>query len=294
MKLHFITVDVFTDSKFGGNPLAVVLDAQDLSTEQMQAIAAEFNYAETTFVLPPQDPEHTAHVRIFTPRAEMPFAGHPNVGTAFVLAHLGRATGDTLVFEEKAGLVPMDIIREGDAVVATRLAAPQLLKLGENIAPAIAAAAAGLTADDIVGQPIIASTGVQFLFAEVATREILKKAKPNNAVFLEHFPMDRVVGVHLYATTPEHSVDIQARMFAPLYGVPEDPATGGANVTLIGLLAHCARDSDITIKKTIGQGFDMGRRSILQASAEKKAGKVIATKIGGRCVPMMSGTIDLA
>src|SRR5216684_3305268 len=114
MKRQFVTVDVFTDRKFGGNPLAVLPDAEGLSSEQMQAIAAEFNYAETTFVLPPKDPKHTAEVRIFTPKAEMPFAGHPNVGTAFVLARAGEShgraiSGDRLVFEEKAGLVPLDI-----------------------------------------------------------------------------------------------------------------------------------------------------------------------------------------
>ena len=293
MKLNYRTVDVFTDCQFGGNPLAVVLDAQGLSTEHMQAIAAEFNYAETTFVLPPQDPRHTAQVRIFTPRAEMPFAGHPNVGTAFVLAQLGRVTGDSLVFEEKAGLVPMDIIREGGAVVATRLAAPQPLSIGQTIDPAIAAAAVGLTVDDIVGRPVLASTGVTFVFAEVATRDALKRASGNGEVFSRHLPMDFTVGVLLYVPAPEHGVEIQTRMFAPLYGVPEDPATGGANVTLIGLLAHLDSRADMTLTRTIGQGFDMGRPSILQVSADKKDGKVSATRIAGRCVPMMSGTIDL-
>src|SRR5436190_11593088 len=132
MKIAFQTVDVFTDRKFGGNPLAVIPDAQGLSTEQMQSIAAEFNLAETTFVLPPQDPAHTAHVRIFTPKSEMPFAGHPNVGTAFVLARAGRS-GDRFVFEEKAGLVPLDLTREAGVVVAARLAAPQRLTLGETV-----------------------------------------------------------------------------------------------------------------------------------------------------------------
>src|SRR6516165_5179853 len=106
MRLNFITVDVFTDRQFGGNPLAVVVDADGLSTEQMQKIAAEFNLAETTFVLPPKSAGHTAHVRIFTPRAEMPFAGHPNVGTAFVLATEWKGTiKELFLFEEKAGLV---------------------------------------------------------------------------------------------------------------------------------------------------------------------------------------------
>jgi len=293
MKLHFTTVDVFTDRQFGGNPLAVVTDAQGLSTEHMQAIAAEFNLAETTFVLPPKDPAHTAEVRIFTPKAEMPFAGHPNVGTAFVLARMGKVTGDHLVFEEKAGLVPMDIHRENGVVMATRLAAPKQLSLGETIAAEIVASAVGLKPTDIVGQPIVASTGNNFLFAEVRSRDVLKTALCNNDAFARHLPMTRTVGVHLYVHAKEHGVDIQSRMFAPLYGVPEDPATGSANITLIGLLAHNAREKDLVLSKTIGQGFDLGRPSILQAVAEKKAGKVIATYIGGRCVPMMSGVIDL-
>ncbi len=293
MKIAFETVDVFTDRKFGGNPLAVIPDASGLSGEQMQAIAAEFNLAETTFVLPPQDPRHTAEVRIFTPRAEMPFAGHPNVGTAFVLARLGRVAGDTLVFEEKAGLVPMDLRREGGTVIAARLAAPQHLAIGESVAPELAAAAVGLAASDIIGQPVIASTGNNFLFAEVASRAALKAATCNLDVFTRHLPMDRAVGVHLYVPAEEHGVEIQTRMFAPLYGVPEDPATGSANISLIGLLAHVDPRPDLTLEKTIGQGFDMGRPSILEASAEKKAGKVVATYIGGRCVPMLKGTIDL-
>lgn len=293
MKLQFATVDVFTDRQFGGNPLAVVLDAQGLSTERMQAIAAEFNLAETTFVLPPQDPAHAAQVRIFTPKAEMPFAGHPNVGTAFVLARTGKVTGDRLVFEEKAGLVPMDIHRENGVVVATRLAAPQQLSLGETVAAEIVASAVGLKPADIVGQPIIASTGNNFLFAEVKSRATLKAAICNTDAFRKHLPMDRTVGVHLYVPAKEHGVELQCRMFAPLYGVPEDPATGSANITLIGLLVHNANEKDLVLSKTIGQGFDMGRPSILEASAEKKGGKVVATYIGGRCMPMMSGVIDL-
>src|SRR5437763_8205603 len=141
MLRDFVTVDVFTDRRFGGNPLAVVLNAEGLTTAQMQSVAGEFNLAETTFVLPPRDPAHTAHVRIFTPKAELPFAGHPNVGTAFVLARMGRATGDRLVFEEKAGLVPLDLTRENGVVVAARLAAPQPLTLGERVAADIVAQA---------------------------------------------------------------------------------------------------------------------------------------------------------
>src|SRR5260370_31600180 len=125
MKLEFANVGVFTDRPFGGNPLAVVPEAQGLSTEQMQSIAAEFNLAETTFVLPPKDAAHAAQVRIFTPRAEMPFAGHPNVGTAFVLAQEGECHGrpvggETMVFEEAAGLVRMELVKHGSTVIGAR------------------------------------------------------------------------------------------------------------------------------------------------------------------------------
>jgi len=297
MKRQFVTVDVFTDRKFGGNPLAVFPDAQGLSTEQMQSIAAEFNYAETTFVLPPRDSTNTAHVRIFTPKAEMPFAGHPNVGTAFVLARLGRAKSDRMVFEEKAGLVVMDLTNEGGTVVATRLAAPQPFMLGETIPSELVAQACGLTTDQIetgTHRPVVASTGNNFLFAEVKSRAVLKAASCNADVFAKHLPMERTVGVHLYVPAHEHGVEIQSRMFAPLFGVREDPATGSANVTLIGLLAHLDKRADLTLSKTIGQGFDMGRPSVLEAMAEKKAGKVTATYIGGCCVPMLSGEIDLS
>lgn len=301
MKLQFATVDVFTDRKFGGNPLAVVTNGQGLSTEQMQAIAAEFNLAETTFVLPPKDAAHTAEVRIFTPKAEMPFAGHPNVGTAFVLARAGESygrkiTGDRLVFEEKAGLVPLDLTRVQGAVVAARLAAPQKLALGDDIAPDLIAEACSLKASDIKldnHHPCIASCGIPLVFVELASRAALKSAAPRSDVFVRSLPRDRMVGIHLYVQTKEGDIDIQSRMFAPLHGIPEDPATGGANVALIGLLAHFRPEPDLTLSRTIGQGFDMGRPSILEASAEKKTGRVVDTYIGGRCVPMMTGTIDL-
>src|SRR6201987_77696 len=128
MKRRYVTVDVFTDRPFGGNPLAVVLDAEGLSTAQMQAIAREFNYSETTFVLPPRDAAHDAEVRIFTVNSEIPFAGHPNVGTAFVLATRAKSSPARLSFEEKAGLVPVEILSEGGKVSGAELTAPHPLK----------------------------------------------------------------------------------------------------------------------------------------------------------------------
>jgi trans-2,3-dihydro-3-hydroxyanthranilate isomerase len=302
MKHPFSTVDVFTDRRFGGNPLAVVTDAQGLSSEQMQSIAAEFNLAETTFVLPPQDPAHTAQVRIFTPKAEIPFAGHPNVGTAFVLARAGESygrklAGDRLVFEEKAGLVPIELMREQDEVVGARLAAPQKLSIGDELPADAVAAMCGLAADQIDTRhhrPIIASCGIGFVFAELTSRAALTQAAVRTDLLAKHVPMTRATGVHLYVPVQEDGVEIQSRMFAPLFGVPEDPATGSAGVALIGLLAHLRPEADLSLPKTIGQGFDMGRPSILQAIAEKKAGQVTATYIGGRCVPMLTGTIDLS
>jgi trans-2,3-dihydro-3-hydroxyanthranilate isomerase len=302
MKLHFTTVDVFTDRQFGGNPLAVVTNASGLSTERMQAIAAEFNVSETTFVLPPKDPAHAAEVRIFTPKAEMPFAGHPNVGTAFVLARAGESygqaiSGDRLTFEEIAGLVHIDLVKENGVTVGARLAAPQSISIGEEISVEIVAAACSLKAGDIktdVHRPCVASCGAPLLFAELASRDALAIARSRPEVFARDLPRDRVIGLHLYVQAKEQSRDIQTRMFAPQHGIPEDPATGAANVALIGLLAHHRPEVDFTLSKTIGQGFDMGRPSVIEASAEKKAGRVVATYVGGRCVPVMSGAVDLA
>src|SRR6476661_3138585 len=149
MQRRYITVDVFTDRAFGGNPLAVVLDAGGLTTAQMQTIATEFNYSETTFVLPPRDKANDAEVRIFTPVREMPFAGHPNIGTSFVLASLAKEPKPCLLFEEKAGLVPVEIRREQGKVVSTELTAPQPLSRLAQLSAAEVASCLSLTADDI-------------------------------------------------------------------------------------------------------------------------------------------------
>jgi trans-2,3-dihydro-3-hydroxyanthranilate isomerase len=305
MRLNFVTVDVFTDRAFGGNPLAVVLDGSGLTSPEMQAIAAEFNLAETTFVLPPKDPSRTAQVRIFTPRAEMPFAGHPNVGTAFALAREGTCHGrpvgvEAMVFEELAGLVPMEMMRKGGTVVGARLAAPQRLALGETVAPEIVAEACGLAADDIETRhhaPRLASCGATFVFAELKDRRALAAAQPRSEVFARHLPREKANGVHLYVQAAGGEfgdIDIQCRMFAPRHGIYEDPATGSANVALIGLLAALRPEPDLRLEKTIAQGVDMGRPSRLEARAEKTAGTVTATFIGGTCVPMMRGTLEMA
>jgi trans-2,3-dihydro-3-hydroxyanthranilate isomerase len=297
MRLDFVTVDVFTETKFGGNPLAVVPDARGLSAAQMQAIAAEFNYAETTFVLPAQDAAHTAHVRIFTPRAEMPFAGHPNVGTAFVLATEWKGTiKEPFLFEEKAGLVRLDLVKDGGVVIGARLNPPQPLRRGPSLAPDLVATACSLDPADIATAghaPCLASCGVGFVVAEVKTRAALAKAQPRPEIFAAHVKAETATGILLYVQEQSGGADIQARMFAPLFGVPEDPATGSANVALVGLLASLRPDRDLTLKLRIAQGVDMGRPSLLEASAEKRNGEVTVLSIGGRCVPMMRGVLEL-
>jgi trans-2,3-dihydro-3-hydroxyanthranilate isomerase len=300
VQLEFMTVDVFTDRRFGGNPLAVVLGGAGLTTAQMQAIAGEFNLSETTFVLPPKTAPHTAEVRIFTPKAELPFAGHPNVGTAFALAQrgalYGRAVGDGVVFEEQAGLVPLALLHEGAAVVGARLTAPQPLARGSDVAADLVAAACSLAVDDIETRqhlPCVASCGTGFIFAELKTQQALTAAQPRPELFARNFPVDDTAGIHLYVHNGDDGIDIRARMFAPLHGVPEDPATGSANVALAGLLASLRPEADLTLDLRIAQGIEMGRPSRLEASAEKRDGRVIETRIGGRCVPVMSGTLEV-
>src|SRR5450432_2020069 len=178
MQRRYVTVDVFTDRAFGGNPLAVVLDAGGLSTAQMQAIAVEFNYSETTFVLPPRDAAHDAQVRIFNVTAEMPFAGHPNVGTAFVLAAQAAKPPARLRFEEIAGLVPVEILSEAGKVVGAELTAPQPFKRftpfsAEQVAACISLSAADVRIDR--HPPVIVSVGMPFLVAEVNSRESLRR-----------------------------------------------------------------------------------------------------------------------
>jgi trans-2,3-dihydro-3-hydroxyanthranilate isomerase len=296
MQHAFMTVDVFTDRRFGGNPLAVVLDGERLDSRQMQSIAAEFNLAETTFVLPPGKASNTAQVRIFTPRAELPFAGHPNIGTAFVLASRNSApdTRDSLVFEERVGEVRLDLLKQGSSVVGARLKAPQAFARGRDIDPDVVAAACSLRRDDIeIGhhQPCTGSCGLPVILAQIKTRSALSAARPRSDIFAAHFNIEDATGILLYVS--ENEADISARFFAPLHGIPEDPATGSANLALAGLLASLRPQRDLTLNLRIAQGVDMGRPSLLEATAEKRDGRVTGTWIGGRCVMVMQGTIDI-
>jgi len=208
----------------------------------------------------------------------------------------GRAVGDPLTFEEKAGLVRLDLIRDGAAVAGARLAAPQPLARGEDVASDVVAAACSIDAGDIKTAnqaPCIASCGVPFVLAELKTRSSLARARPRSEIFSEHLKPDRITGILLYVREQGGDIDIQARMFAPLYGIPEDPATGSGNVALAGLLAGLRPERDLTLRLRIAQGVDMGRPSLLEAAAEKKDGRITGMWIGGRCVTMMRGVLEL-
>jgi trans-2,3-dihydro-3-hydroxyanthranilate isomerase len=296
MQRRYVTVDVFTDRPFGGNPLAVVLDAEGLSTEEMQAVAREFNYSETTFVLPPRDAAHDAEVRIFTVNSEIPFAGHPNVGTAYVLATRAKSPPARLLFEEKAGLVPVEILSEGGKVLSAELTAPQALKRLTQLSAEQAAACLSLSAADVRTDrhaPHVISVGLPFLAVELASREALRRARPNADAFAKTFPVDESDAVYFYTRDVpegEKPCDVQARMFHPgASGLSEDPATGSATAAAAALLAELDGRADGELKLCIGQGVDMGRPSLLLTRVVKRGGKVISAHVGGGCVPMMEG-----
>jgi trans-2,3-dihydro-3-hydroxyanthranilate isomerase len=300
MQRRYVTVDVFTDRAFGGNPLAVVLDAGALSTAQMQAIATEFNYAETTFVLPARDASNDAQVRIFTPKQEVPFAGHPNVGTAFVLASRAATPAARLKFEEGAGLVLVDILRQAGAVVGAELTAPQALSKLSQFSAEQAANCISLTAADLKTDrhpPRIFSVGLPFLMVEVATRDAVRRAQPDAAAFARSLPCDGAVGVYFYTRevpAQEKSCDLQARMFFPgSSGLIEDPATGSAAVAAAAMLADLADKRDGELRLRIGQGVDMGRPSLLLTRVIKADATIVSAHVGGGCVPMMEGTFTL-
>lgn len=298
MRYHYYICDVFTEFRFGGNQLAVLPDARGLSSEQMQEIAGEFNFSETTFVLPSPS-GHTREVRIFTPAREVPFAGHPNIGTAFALARageLGDLDGPTVVtFEEKAGVVPITIRRDPSGTIFCELTAPQPLSLGEPVAIEKIAAAVSLEPDDIVAEvhpPQEASVGLPFLIVRLRDGSALGRAGANVEALRELESTDGRSSIHLYFRSND-DFDLRTRMFAPLSGVPEDPATGSANCALAGLLAHydAAIEGDFSWK--ISQGVEMGRPSVLGARVEKRDGRVTAIRIGGASVLFSEGFIDI-
>lgn len=289
--------DVFTDRAFGGNPLAVVPDARGLDEDAMQRIAREFNLSETTFVLPPETAEGTARLRIFTPAAELPFAGHPTIGTAIALAErgsaFGRPVGAALVLEEGVGPIRCTTAREDGLWQATFTTAVPFQRLGA-VELATAAACLGLPEARIrtaAHPPLIASKGLPFAFVELADAAALDDAAPDLAAFRAAAPRFPAAAGHfdVAAYVRVDPATVEMRMFAPLAGIPEDPATGSAAAALGALL--CELDG-APVDLTIAQGVAMGRPSTIRVRAEIRDGLSIV-QIGGSAVRVMQGRFDL-
>ena len=298
----FTTVDVFTTKRFGGNPLAVITDARGLTSKAMQAIAAEFGYAETTFVLPPENPAHSAQIRIFTPVTEVPFAGHPNVGTSFVLGHqkdiFGKPPGERLIFEEAAGLVEIDLVREGGRL-SSSIRAPRQLSLGSSVDVDLVARCASLAVGDIDlsnHAPLFLSVGLKFVVAEVTDLNALGRAQPVKSVFLEgvqRYPHEESDFALFLYTRIKGDSHLRARMFAPLDNVSEDPATGSASAALAAFLSTLREPGKECMDILIEQGVEMGRPSEIRLSVRKREDGDRDVRISGNSVYVMSGTIEV-
>ena len=291
---RFYTCDVFTDRMFAGNPLAVLTDARGLDEQAMQAIAREFNFSETTFVTPPADKRHTARVRIFTPSRELPFAGHPTVGTAFVLSSLEGAEDSTeLVLEENVGPVPVRIERNKGRVVRCTFTSARLPECLETVPPSSRALAEmlQLAVDQIAAPAEVWSCGVPYLVVHVTSSDALMRAQLD----LTHWrtTLAGFATQEVYPIAQLDSSTWQVRMFAPGAGVAEDPATGSAAAALAGWLVRHMPNQSATRRWTILQGEAIGRPSRIELEADVRAGAVQAVRVGGTSVMVSEGVLKL-
>lgn len=277
---NYVVYDVFTDTPFGGNQLAVFPDASELPEEDLQSIAAEFNFSEVTFVTPPVDPAHTAKVRIFTPTMEVPFAGHPTIGTAIALADLGY--GPDMVLE--LGVGPLSCRAENGAAQFTTDVPLEILAHPD---PALVARALGIPTDAILATthaPTMATLGLAFTLTELDCRDTLAALQPDTSAFREGAEAHPAgLDFAQFAYVREGDV-IHARMFAPLDNIPEDPATGSACATLGALLSHL-QQQDVTLR--VHQGGDMGRPSVIGVTSENGA-----ITISGAACKTMEGRLS--
>lgn len=290
--LQFHTLDVFTDAPYTGNPLAVVLGADDLTTAQMQTIAREFNLSETIFVQAPVNPAHTARVRIFFPTAEIPFAGHPTIGCAIHLASQGQS-GDfeTLItLEEEAGLVPVTVIRRGDKITAEFTAPVLPYPAGDTPPAALLAAAVNLTVGDLGPHaPGVFQGGPRFLYIPVTGPDALARARPMEPAWSDAITAAGVDSAYLYTAAPD--CDLRARLFSPTAGIPEDPATGSATAILAAQLLANGALPEGTTALALRQGVEMGRPSDLRLTVDVAGGALTAVRIAGSAVPVSDGRI---
>jgi len=296
MSHRFVIADVFTETAFGGNQLAVFPDARGLSDRAMQALAREFNFAEATFVLPPQNPRHTRRVRIFTPRTELPFAGHPTVGTAAVLARLGliEMSGGTatIVFEEGVGPVTVEI-QLGGAAPFTRLVLEKGVESPSTLPSRKAAAATLSLPEAAVLEAWFASVGLPFCFIHLVNKEAVDRAALDRTAWSASFAQAWSPNLFLFAGELPPASRLYARMFAPAYGIAEDPASGSACAALAGRLADRLPNHDGTFTWQTEQGVTMGRPSLIEASAEKREGRTVKVKVGGSTVLVGEGSMTV-
>jgi trans-2,3-dihydro-3-hydroxyanthranilate isomerase len=297
MRRRFVTLDVFTERRFAGNPLAVVLEPEGLDTPQMQTIAREFNYPETVFVLPPDNAAHRARLRIFTPAAELPFAGHPTVGTAMLLGRLDGGGQRNFVVEERVGPVSCTTAMIDADSGRASFALPVLpVEHGPGPDAATAAAALGLDATDIGFdrfRPARWSAGVAQNFIPVRSLAAIGRARPDPARFAAAFAVEGRDVAYLYCgEAAESGHHFHARMFAPGLGVREDPATGSAAAGFAGLLAASGRYADGEHMVHIEQGYEMGRPSVIDLALTMRGGKLAAATVGGGAVVVTEGAIE--
>lgn len=308
MRFQYHTLDVFTDQLFGGNPLAVFPDARDVPDADLQRIARELNLSETVFVRPPETEGGTRRVRIFTPGAEVPFAGHPTVGTAFFLVAAGEVevTGETVtvVLEENVGPVPVEVTLAGGRPIRARLtAAVPHAETPTGLAPSELARLIGVAPDDLGAElpglsrplePVLASAGLPFLVVPVRDVAVAERASLDAAAWQALLPegsLTRMVYV-VAAGAVGAGVDLHVRMFAPSVGVPEDPATGSAAAALGGALGQRAT-RDGTHVWTAEQGLEMGRPSLLEIEATVTDGAVTTVKVGGGAVLVAHAEMEI-
>jgi phenazine biosynthesis protein PhzF family len=303
LKHNFVTCDVFTSRVFGGNPLAVFPDAREIPDDSLQQIAREFNLSETVFIYPAADRAHTRRLRIFTPSAEVPFAGHPTIGAAYVLATIGAiplSEPEThVVFEEGVGPVPVLIRVQAGKPAFAQLTAAVRPEFGPPPpGRSILADILSLEPGDILGgmvAPQAVSCGLPFLIVPLRDRDAVRRSR----VRLDHWEsslrMYWAPEIMVFARDPElEGSDIRARVFVPGLSVPEDPATGSAAVALGAYLATRDTSSDVSLRYVVEQGFEMGRPSILQIEVEKSDGSVTAVRVGGEAVMVSEGSIETA
>jgi trans-2,3-dihydro-3-hydroxyanthranilate isomerase len=296
MRRRFVTLDVFTDRRFTGNPLAVVLDSDAIDTAGMQRVAREFNLSETVFVLPSTDRRHRARLRIFTPAAELPFAGHPIVGTAVLLALAdGRTTREEMILEVEAGLVRCAYAPRAKDRGYVSLGAPRLsAEAGAPPAAENVAAALGLDTGDIgfgAYAPAAWSAGNPFVFMPVRDLDALRRSRPNPAKW--EAAMAGIACAFVFCRQPDGAKNtFRARMFAPALGVAEDPASGSAAAAIAGMIARHASLMDGEHEFRIEQGHEMGRPSLMTLGMTIRNGALAAASVGGEAITVAEGTIE--